>query len=358
MPADYPDFPSHRQVRGYFESYARHFSLAPWIALNSRVARATRLADGKWSVEVDGPDGKRVEGFDYLIICSGHHRDPLIPDYPGTFTGRVLHSHDYKRPEPFKNQRVLVVGGGNSACDIAVDVARGAASSCISLRHGCYILPKLMFGRPTDIMYARLRQYWPFLRDPIARLVVRLAVGPWNKYGLSEPAGSPLTMHPTLNSAILAALRDGSVLPRPGIEGFDGNLVRFSDGSAEAFDTIIWATGYRFSYPFLDETVLGTGFAQSPALYLTMMHREISSLFFIGLFQPIGCIWRLADHQARIAALQINGNLHRPADIGARIAKETSSRARRYGTAPRHLIEVDYHDFRRELLRELGPYAA
>jgi thioredoxin reductase len=358
MPDDYPDFPSHQQVLGYFKSYARCFNLSPKIVLNTRVEKATQLADGSWSIVTRGPEGNRVANFDYLIICSGHHRDPLIPDYPGTFAGQVLHSQDYKRPEPFINQRVLVVGGGNSACDIAVDVARLAASSRISLRHGCYILPKIMFGRPTDIMYARLRRYWPFVRDPIASLAVRLAVGPWDKYGLEEPAGSPLSMHPTLNSAILSALRDGSVLPRPGIERLDGDLVRFRDGSAEAFDAIIWATGYRFSYPFLDEQVLGAGLGQAPPLYLTMMHRKIESLFFIGLFQPIGCIWRLADHQAKIAALQIKGRLRRPADIGTRIDRETRSRARRYGTAPRHLIEVDYHDFRNDLLHELGPYAA
>lgn len=360
MPGDYPDFPSHRQMLDYFTAYADHFGLLANIALNTRVESAKRLADGKWSVATRGPQGERVETFDHLIICSGHHREPLIPDYPGAFSGRVLHSREYKRPEPFENQRVLVVGGGNSACDIAVDVGRVAAATTISLREGYYILPKVMFGRPVDQLYAKLRQrlHLPkFLVEPIVKAIVSLEVGPWRKYGLQKPEGSPTSMHPTLNTAILIALRDGAVRPRPGIARFEGERVHFVDGSVETFDTLIWATGYRFGYPFLDEAVLGAEFIRAPQLYLSMMHPRLDNLFFIGLFQPIGCIWRLADYQARIAALQVKAVLKRPQDMAARIAREAASRRRRFGTAPRHLIEVDYHDFRNALRRELGDYA-
>jgi cation diffusion facilitator CzcD-associated flavoprotein CzcO len=360
MPEDYPDFPSHRQMLDYFNAYAARFGLSSKIVLDTRVESAKRLDDGKWSVCVSGRDGKRVETFDHLIVCSGHHRDPLLPDYPGTFSGGVLHSREYKRPEPFEDQRVLVVGGGNSACDIAVDVSRVASSVSISMRHGYFILPKVMFGRPIDQLYAKLRGWLRYapraLRDAIADAAVRLEVGPWEKYGLEKPEGHATSMHPTLNTAILAALRDGAVRPRRGIDRFDGDVVHFSDGSAESFDSIIWATGYRFGYPFFDDTVMGEGFFDSPQLYLSMMHPKIENLFFIGLFQPIGCIWRLADHQARIAALQINGALKRPTDVAMRSASEVRQRRRRFGSAPRHLIEVDYHDFRDSLLRELGEH--
>jgi len=131
-------------------------------------------------------------------------------------------------------------------------------------------------------------------------------------------------------------------------------LLHFDDGRAEPFDAIIWATGYRFGYPFLDESVIGPEFSSAPQLYLSMMHPGIANLFFIGLFQPIGCIWRLADHQARIAARQITGRLSRPSDVAARSASEVRKRRSRFGSSPRHLIEVDYHDFRQALLHELG----
>jgi cation diffusion facilitator CzcD-associated flavoprotein CzcO len=363
MPEDYPDFPSHRQMLDYFNTYAARFKLLPKIVLNTRVESAKRRDDGRWSVETSGPGGKHIETFDHLFICSGHHRDPLMPDYPGTFTGRSLHSREYKRPEPFTGERVLVVGGGNSACDIAVDVSRVAASVALSMREGYYILPKIVFGRPIDQLYARARNHWlryapRFVFEAALSAVINLEVGPWRKYGLQTPKGSPTSMHPTLNSAVLAALRDGAVCARPGIARFDGESVHFNDGSSDVFDTIIWGTGYRIGYPFLEGAVMGPDFANAPPLYLTMMHPHIANLFFIGLFQPIGCIWRLADYQARIAALQINGQLKRPDDVAGRAAAEVRERRNRFGAAARHLVEVDYHDFRRALLRELGDKAA
>ena len=358
MPEDFPDFPSHRQMLDYFIAYAARFELLPKIVLSTRVESARRERDGTWSVTVAGPGGRRTQGFDHLVVCSGHHREPLLPDYPGTFSGRMLHSREYKRPEPFADQHVLVVGGGNSACDIAVDVSRVAASVSLSMRHGYFILPKVMFGRPVDQLYARLRRYLRyaprFVLDAVAGAFVHFELGPWEKYGLQRPTARPTGMHPTLNTSILAALRDGAVLPRRGIARFDGQTVHFDDGKSERYDVIIWATGYRFGYPFLDETVIGPEFASAPQLYLSMMHPAIANLFFIGLFQPIGCIWRLADYQARIAALQIMGRLRRPPDVAARGEREVNARRARFGTAARHLVEVDYHDFRRALLRELG----
>jgi cation diffusion facilitator CzcD-associated flavoprotein CzcO len=358
MPENYPDFPSHRQMLDYFNAYAARFALLPRIALNTRVESARRERDGTWSVTVVSEGRRHTGSFDHLIICSGHHREPLLPDYPGTFAGRALHSCEYKRPEPFEDQRVLVVGGGNSACDIAVDVSRVAASVSISMRHGYFILPKVMFGRPVDQLYARLRRYLRyaprFVLDAVASAFVHFELGPWEKYGLQRPTARPTGMHPTLNTSVLAALRDGAVLPRRGIARFDGPTVHFDDGQSERYDAIIWATGYRFGYPFLDESVIGPEFASAPQLYLSMMHPTIENLFFVGLFQPIGCIWRLADHQARIAARQIAGRLSRPSDVAAKSAKEMHARRRRFGTSPRHQIEVDYHDFREALLHELG----
>ena len=82
-------------------------------------------------------------------------------------------------------------------------------------------------------------------------------------------------------------------------------MVHFRDHTAEMFDAVLWATGFRISFPFLDASSIDWDTSRSPPLYLKMMHPRFENLFFIGLFQPIGCIWRLADHQARIAALQI-----------------------------------------------------
>lgn len=354
MPDAYPDYPSQKQMLAYFESYARHFDLMPSITFDTRVEHATRDGNGGWTVRVSHAGRVRDERFDYLLVCAGHHRDAFIPKYPGQFAGEMLHSSAYKRPERFRGTRVLVVGAGNSACDIAVDISRVAASTTISIRRGCYIVPKIIFGRPVDVLYARTRKFPRFLWQPAFRLIGKLTVGPWEKYGLPAPVGGPFEIHPTLNSNILSALRDGNVLPRTGIDRLDGERVQFVDGTSEAFDVILWGTGFRTTIPFLDATVVDWDTTQRPPLYLKMMHRTIEDLFFIGLFQPIGCIWRLADHQARIAALQIAGRLDRPANIDTRIDKEMRSPHWAFQSTPRHAIEVDYHDFRRELFEELG----
>ena len=357
MPADYPDFPSHQQMRTYFENYAAQFGLTRFIRLQTRVDKASLRADGRWLVKCITPSGSSEEIFDHLLICAGHLREPNVPTYPGTFSGETLHSRAFKRADSFRNKRVLVVGGGNSACDLAVDISRVAARTCLSVRRGYYIVPKIMFGRPVDVLYARLRKRgWlphAFVRG-LLTVLLRVGIGPWEKYGLPAPNVPLFAMHPTLNTNILSALRDGSVVTRSGIERFDGEHIRFSNGVTEPFDAIVWATGFQITFPFLDGSIIDWDTKRPPPLYLKMMHRKFTNLFFIGLFQPIGCIWTLADYQARIAAQQIAGRLPRPSDIDDRIAHEMRSRHWPFDTEPRHAVEVDYHDFRRELLDELA----
>ena len=353
MPADFPDFPSHRQIRAYFEAYASQFGLAPFIRLKQRVESATRRADGSWSVRIATPHGVDEATFDHLIVCSGHHRVSHIPEYPGHFSGDVLHSSAFKHAARFANKHVLVVGGGNSACDIAAEISRVASRTCISMRRGYQILPKKLFGYPVDQLYAAFRWLPRSISRSLFKMVLRVKVGRPEDYGLQAPHSELMEIHPTLNSNVLKALRSGAVIPRVGIARLGENDVEFLDGTVEPFDTIIWATGFHTVFPFLDASIVDWNMAECPPLYLKMLHREVANLFFIGLFQPLGCIWRLADHQARIAALQIAGYMERPADIGARIEREISSRHWKFDKSARHAIEVDYHVFRKELFKHL-----
>jgi cation diffusion facilitator CzcD-associated flavoprotein CzcO len=352
MPDHYPDFPSHRQVLAYLSEYATAFRLEPHIRLGSRVERCVLGDDGRWTVRVVAGGAARSETFDSVLVCSGHHREPSLPALPGTFTGDVVHSSAYKRAEPYHGRRVLVVGAGNSAADIAVDVARVAAHTALSMREGAYFIPKLMFGKPVDVVYSRWRRAlpMPLLRSAL-RLWLRLTVGRWAEYGLPTPTHKPLQKPPTVNSGVFDALRHGLLAAHPGVERCDGHTVHFTDGTRERFDTIIMATGFRIAFPFLPRHLVDWDPAEPAPLYLKMMHPTVPTLFFIGLFQPIGCIWRLADHQARIAALQISGRRSRPDDIDARIRREVMDAGNRFGPSP---ITVDYHAFRRRLLGEAG----
>ena len=355
MPDTFPEFPSHEQLLAYFTAYARAFRLEPHIRLDSRVTHCELGADGRWAVEVTANGVARVETFDAVVVCSGHHREPLMPEYPGSFAGAILHSSAYKRPDRFRGERVLVVGSGNSAADIAVEVGAVAARTVLSMREGAYVFPRLVLGRPADVLYTfwqgRVPRRW--LRSAL-RLWLRLAIGRSEAYGLQRPTHAPLEKHPIVNSGLLDALRGGNVVVRPGIDRYDGTTVRFADCAREPFDSIVMATGFRIGFPFLPTSIAAWDPATTPPLYLKMMHPTVSSLYFIGLFQPIGCIWRLADYQARIAALQIVGRLPRPPDIAERVRREVGQPRRSHDASPRRAIEVDHRAFRRGLLSVLA----
>ncbi len=353
MPDCYPDFCSHAQVLRYFESYARDFALCPLVTFRTRVCQAQREVDGCWRIRVAGPGGESEARYDVLLVCTGHHSDPVIPSYPGEFVGTMLHSHAFKTADPFRGQRVLVVGAGNSACDVAVDVSRVAARTALSMRRGQHIIPKIVFGMPVDVAYRRLRHIPKPVRRFVMEKALRLVVGRWERYGLEPPARPLMEMHPTLSTDVLSQIRHGRIVPRRGIERFEGRTVVFSDGRQEAFDTVIWATGYRTVFPFFDPCFIDWREARRLPLYLKMMMADVPNLYFIGLFQPIGCIWTLADYQARIAAAQIAGRLARPPDIAKRVEREMAHAHWRFEDHPRHQGEVDYYDFRRSLIAEL-----
>ena len=350
MPADYPDFPSHAQMLAYFRAYEQRFGLTRYIGFETRVDRVEPDGSGRYTVRVTRGGESREEAFDAVLVCSGHHWDPEIPAYPGSFAGRQLHSHDYKTSAPFTGKRVLVVGGGNSACDIAVETARVSAFTALSLRRGYYIIPKIVFGAPTDVLYAKLRHVPKWLRQRVVQAGIRIAMGRWSKYGLREPACRAMEMHPTLNTDVLNALRHGTVHVRPGIERLDGGEVVFTDGRREAYDTLIWATGYRMSMPFFDPSFIDLRGRTEVPLYLKMMPVDRPGLYFIGLFQPLGSIWPLADHQARIAARIISGKAPPPQDLKRRVEDEQKHPHWNFERTPRHAIEVDFHQFRADLL--------
>lgn len=349
MPAHYPDYPSHQQLKEYFQSYAKHFGVEERVRFNTSVKKAEQDEAGKWRVTLDTGE---TETFDYLFVCNGHHWSPRMPKYPGEFAGELLHSHDFKNNEPFRDRRVLVVGGGNSACDIAVETGRVSAHTAISMRRGYRIVPKFLFGQPSDVVAARLDFLPAFVKVPLQKLSLRLSVGDLTKYGLQKPDHDLMQTHPTINSELLYFIRHGRVHPRVDIERFDGNTVHFKDGKAEEYDVVIAATGFKIVFPFFDKALVDFSSGEVP-LYLRVFHPDHTNLFFVGLIQPIGCIWPLADLQSKLAANFILGNWRLPGDVRERIRQDVATIARKYLNTPRHSVEVDYHEHRRELLREI-----
>ncbi|MBX2926475.1 MAG: NAD(P)-binding domain-containing protein [Saprospiraceae bacterium] len=354
MPDDYPDYPSHRQVLAYFESYARHFGLEQYIRFNTAVAQVEKLPDERWSVAL--PNGE-THTFDYLLVANGHHAVPRMPELPGAFSGELLHSHDYKTNAPFAGKRVLVIGGGNSACDCAVEISRVAEFTAISMRRPQYIVPKFFMGKPTDTFNGVLVKLPKFLSGFLRQMTLRVQVGDYRQYGLEQPDFPVTGAHPTLNSELLYRIRHGSVYPRRGIELIDGNTVFFSDGKSENFDTIIAATGYKIVFPFFAKDFINYEEAERIPLYLRMIHPDHKTLFFIGLLQPQGCIWPLSDMQAKLAANIVMGRQRIPTNVRALAERDSDEIARDFLHAKRHTVEVHFQPFFNKLRKLIPPDA-
>lgn len=353
MPHDYPDYPSHRQILSYFKHYAHNFDLYRHIRFNSRVENAKRRQGGGWTLTISDGDGTHEETADYLMVAAGHHRIPFIPPEAEQFEGQQMHSGQYRSSKGLDGKRVLVIGGGNSACDIASAISRVSDHVDLSLRSPQYIVPKTVLGRPVDRQFRKVRRLPLFMRDALLKLGVRLIVGRYARYGLPEPKTKVLATHPTLNTEILESLTHGRVRVRGKIDGFSGSQVHFADGSAVHYDLIIWATGYLTKYPFLPQPEFDWSQESQLPLYLKMMPPDIEDVFFIGMIQPSGSIWPLADFQARYAAKIITGKIKRPADIAALIKAEQAAHAARFIDTPRHAMEVDFYNYIYEIKRKL-----
>jgi len=349
-PTDYADYPGHEELKAYFQGYAQRFGVTPLVRFGTEVAKAEPVEDGRaWRLTLGGGE---IERFEHLVVASGHHWDPRWPDYPGRFEGEYLHSHDFKQAAAFRSQRVLVLGGGNSACDIAVETARTAAFTAISMRRGYYFVPKFLFGIPSDVMHAKFEWVPRALRAPLFRILLRIDVGDFARYGLEKPDHEFLASHPVVNSELLYFIRHGRIHPRRDVARFEGRTVHFKDGRSEDYDAIIACTGFRISFPFFDRSLVDFSSGAVP-LYRRAFHPRLRNLYFVGLFQPIGCVWPLADLQGQLIANHITGRYSLPADMEARIRDENETIARTFMDTPRHTIEVDYHPFRRALLREI-----
>lgn len=352
MPEDYPDYPSHDQVLRYFRSYADHFGLRPRIRFNTRVERAELGGDQRWTLTFG--DGS-TEVFDYLLTANGHHHHPRHPEgIAENFSGRYLHSHNYKHNRSFEAERVLVIGSGNSGCDCAVEISRVAKTVDISIRRAHYIIPKFFLGKPADTFNKGL-QYLPgFLRAPLQKLSLRFQVGPYSAYGLEEPTEPVTKTHPTLNSELLYKIRHGKVHPRRGIRAVEGKTVWFTDGSQGEYDTIVAATGYKITFPFFEKAMINYEEADRIPLFLRMFHPDYPTLIFIGLFQPQGAIWPLSDMQSRVAAAYMTGDYVLPNDLAREAEADSDHIESEFARSKRHTIEVHYHAFKKRLERELS----
>ena len=282
MPEDYPDYPNHRQILAYLRSFAEAYDLYPQMRFDTEVAEATP-DDDTWLVRFGSGETRRYRG---LFLCSGNTWDPNVPEYAGEFTGDVMHSVKYTSPESFEGKRVLVVGGGNSGCDIACDAALHAKEALISLRRGYHFIPKYVFGVPAD-KFAGGVELPRWFERPMFELLLRVLVGDLTNYGLPKPDHPVMASHPIMNTQLLHHLGHGDIQYRPDIVLFDGKTVHFTDGSSAEIDLIVYATGYKVTYPYMEKSLF-EWIQKYPDLYLSSLHREFDNVCCLGLHQTDG----------------------------------------------------------------------
>jgi hypothetical protein len=364
MPDTYPTYLCHELIAQYLDDFVDHFGFRRKIQFRTEVVSARPTRAGGWDVTTRRRDSgaERTERYSAVLVANGHHWDAryLEPTVPGaaTFRGQVMHSHNYRSPEPFAGKRVLVLGIGNSGGDIATEISLVAARTLLSIRHGAHIVPKYLFGMPTDhltlMRFGAVTPLW--LQRSVVSLLVRIAQGDVSRYGLPKPNHRMLDIPPTVSDSLVSRLAHGDIAIKPAVASFGHDGVLFADASAECVDVVIYCTGYNISFPFLDAAVAGVDENQVP-LYHRVASPNFPGLYFIGLVQPIGAIMPIAEAQSHWVADLIEGRafLPQPSEMNREIARFRAAAARRhpgFATDARDAIGVDYQPYLRQIRAE------
>ncbi|WVZ65033.1 hypothetical protein U9M48_014462 [Paspalum notatum var. saurae] len=223
-------FPEHEEVLRYLDAFARRFDLLQLVRFETEVVSVRREDAGRWAVtsrKLGDKGSGEEEVYDAVVVCNGHYTVPRIAAIPGVnaWPGKQIHSHNYRVPEPFLDQVVIIIGASASAFDISRDIATTAKEVHIADR-----------SAPVDTCE-------------------------------KQPGYSNLWLH----SMIDRALEDGSVV--------------FQDGSSIKADVIMHCTGYLYDFPFLgDDSTVTVDDNRVDPLYKHVFPPEVApQLSFIGL---------------------------------------------------------------------------
>jgi cation diffusion facilitator CzcD-associated flavoprotein CzcO len=354
------DYIHHTKVLAYLKSYARKHNLYAMTLFDTQVNDIQRK-DNRWEVACSNGDVYQYQG---LVIANGHNWSPKYPSYSGEYTGQSLHSSSYKNPEVLKGKNVLVVGAGNTGCDIAVEAAHFAKSVSISMRRGYYFVPKYIFGIPADKLGQSSQSTWVPLKLVrfVYKLLLKMTMGNPTRYGLPKPDHELLESPPIVNNLLPYYVSHNRVCVEKDIERFEGELVKFKDGSEKYFDVIVYATGYQIVFPFIDKQHLNWKEGK-PDLYLMAFHPSYDNLFVAGLTDGTGGHFPTVDLQTQIIANYVKAK-REGHEFAADIDKRKSqgnwdfSRGIRFIESSRSLTQFELVSFRKHMLNLIGAYSS
>jgi len=244
-----PRYPSRQQVVDYLEEYRNEFDIRP---IFDTEAKSIKRESNYWVTETPSETFKSK----YLIIATGAFSKPKLVEFKGmeTFPGRIMHSYGYKTGKEFKGQKVLVVGFGNSACEIAIDLHEQGAIPSMAVRSPVNIIPRDILGIPILEISLLLSRLPPQIADGITAPILRLLFGDITELGLKKKPYGPFEeilrdgMSPVLDVGTVKHIRQGHITIYGNIDHIAGKTVCFSGAKQEEFDAIVAAIGYDRNY--------------------------------------------------------------------------------------------------------------
>jgi dimethylaniline monooxygenase (N-oxide forming) len=296
LPDSAAEFPHHSELLAYLEHYAEVNDLMRHITCGAWVERARPVDDG-WEVTVRGA---KPRVFDALVMATGHYWDSEIPELPGSFDGTIFHVRDYRTPDPFAGQQVVVVGASQSALDVVAEVSATARRTFLSCRQSHHLIPRRVLGRPFDHRDTPAALFVPL---PAVRLLMRALM--WAGRAVPDRGNLPPPRHRlfvsrwpvVVSPSAQRALAERAFECRPAISRLAGDRLVFSDGSEAKADAVIFASGYRVNFPVLPDP-LGRGQGWQFPLYRRILSPHAGGLAFIGILEPGPGLLEIVDRQA------------------------------------------------------------
>lgn len=365
MPDSWPDYPHHSQFLSYLERYAVHFDLRSHIWFGTEVVRVEPADGDRWDVTTRSTGGygaERTHRYAAVVVANGHNWSPNLPEYEGLdeFRGEVMHASAYQDPKQLRGRRVLVVGAGNTGCDIAVEAAQSAATCWHATRRGYWYAPKYLLGRPADQVNDRVLAWRAplWLRQWLFHRLLRLTVGDLTRFGLPRPDHKVYQTHPIANSQLVHHVGHGSIVPVGDITRFRSYAVELSDGREIEPELVVFATGYLPRFEFLAPELLGIDSTGRPTMFLNAFPRRYPTLAVAGLLQPDSGLFTLVHWQTVAIARWLRLRQAAPERAGAFAARVEAEADRRRQPAgirqtSRHWFEVGHVDYLRALQRTL-----